>query len=117
MLPQLQNLTNLILQQNKLKIGLMQIRYVDRHTLLSALSNDLFNVYYSYKEAKEIWDSLIMKYTAKDVVRQRFVIGNYYAERWSKIKTSRFKSTNITSYLKISKQRTYLCLMSLFQSF
>ena len=37
--------------------------------------------------------------------------------RWLKIKTSRFKSTNITSYLKKSNQRTYFCLMSLFQNF
>jgi len=51
---------------------------VCRHTMLSALSNDLFDVYCSYKEAKEIWDSLILKYTAEDVVRQRFVIGKYY---------------------------------------
>jgi len=49
---------------------------VCRHTLLSALSNDLFDVHCSYKEAKEIWDSLILKYTAEDVVRQMFVIGN-----------------------------------------
>jgi len=50
---------------------------VCRHTLLSTLSNDLFDVYCSYKEAKEIWDSLILKYTVEDVVWQRFVIGNY----------------------------------------
>jgi len=37
---------------------------VCRHTMLNALSNDLFDVYCSYKEAKEIWDSLILKYTA-----------------------------------------------------
>jgi len=42
---------------------------VCRHTLLSALSNDLFEVYCSYKEAKEIWDSFILQYTAEDVVR------------------------------------------------
>ena len=47
------------------------------HTLLNALSNDLFDTYCSYKEAKAILDSLILKYTAKDVVRQRFV-KNYY---------------------------------------
>jgi len=51
---------------------------VCRHILLSALSNDLFNVYASYKEAKDIWDSLILKYTAQDIVRQRLVIENYY---------------------------------------
>jgi len=59
------------------------------YTMLSALSNDLFDVYCSYKEAKEIWDSLILKYTAEDVVRQRFVIGNYY--RWEMIEDKDIK--------------------------
>jgi len=62
---------------------------VCRHTMLSALSNDLFDVYCSYKEAKEIWDSLILKYTAEDVVRQRFVIGKYY--RWEMIEDKDIK--------------------------
>ena len=51
---------------------------VCRHTLLSVLSNDMFDVYASYKNAKDIWDSLILKYIVEDIVRQRFVIGNYY---------------------------------------
>jgi len=51
---------------------------VCHHTLLSVLSNDLFDVYASYKNAKDIWDSLILKYIAEDIVRQRFVIANYY---------------------------------------
>jgi len=54
---------------------------VCRHTLLSALSTDLFDVYCSYKEAKEIWDSLILKYTAEEVVSQRFIIGTTTAGR------------------------------------
>nr|KYP69597.1 hypothetical protein KK1_008794 [Cajanus cajan] len=57
-----------------------QANKVCRHTILSALSNDLFDVYCSYKEAKDIWDSMIMKYTMEDSVRQHFIIGNYY--RW-----------------------------------
>ncbi|KAH1208626.1 putative lactoylglutathione lyase [Glycine max] len=40
---------------------------VYRHTLLSALSNHLFDVYCSYKESKEIWDSLILKYIVEDL--------------------------------------------------
>ena len=32
----------------------VQANKVCRHTLLSVLSNDLFDVYYSYKESKEI---------------------------------------------------------------
>jgi len=39
----------------------VQANKVCRHTLLSVLSNDLFDVYCSYKEPKEIWDSLILK--------------------------------------------------------
>ncbi|XP_017416694.2 uncharacterized protein LOC108327509 [Vigna angularis] len=71
---------------------------VCRHTLLSALSNDLFDVYCSYKEAKDIWDSLILKYTTEDVVRQRFVIGNYY--RWEMIEDKDIK-TQINEYHKL----------------
>ncbi|MCI44705.1 gag-pol polyprotein, partial [Trifolium medium] len=39
---------------------------VCRCTILSTLSNELFDVYCSYKEAKEIWDSMATKYTAED---------------------------------------------------
>jgi len=42
------------------------------------LSNDLFDVHCSYKESKEIWDSLILKYIVEDIFRQRFIIANYY---------------------------------------
>ncbi|CAH9079575.1 unnamed protein product [Cuscuta epithymum] len=51
---------------------------VCRHTILSTLSNELFDVYCTKKEAKEIWSSMIAKYTAEDTVKQKFVIGNYY---------------------------------------
>ena len=37
---------------------------VCRYTIISTLSNDLFDVYCSYKEAKQIWESIIAKYTA-----------------------------------------------------
>ena len=51
-----------------------------RHTLLSvsALSNELFDVYCLYKETKAIWDLLILKYTTENVVPQIFILGNYY---------------------------------------
>jgi len=35
---------------------------VCRHTIMSTLSNDLFDVYCPCKEAKEIWDSMFVKY-------------------------------------------------------
>jgi len=79
---------------------------VCRHTLLSALSNDLFDVYCSYKEAKEIWDSFILKYIVEDIVRQRFIIGNYY--HWEMIEDKDIK-IQIKEYHKLFediKQRT-----------
>jgi len=62
------------------------------------LSNDLFDVYASYKEAKDIWDSLILKYTAEDIIRQRFMIGNYY--RWEMIEGKDIK-IQINEYHKL----------------
>jgi len=35
-------------------------------TIMNTLSNELFDVYYLYKEAKEIWDSTVLKYTAEN---------------------------------------------------
>jgi len=58
----------------------------------------LFDVYCSYKEAKEIWDSLILKYTAEDVIRQRYVIGKCY--RWEMIEDKDIK-IQINEYHKL----------------
>ncbi|CAJ2667187.1 unnamed protein product [Trifolium pratense] len=63
---------------------------VCRSTILSTLSNDLFDVYCSYKEAKEIWDSMATKYTAEDAGKQKFVIGNYY--RWEMVEEKDIKA-------------------------
>ena len=68
------------------------------HTLLSVLSNDLFDVYASYKNAKVIWDSLILKYIVEDIVLQRFVIANYY--RWEMIEGKDIK-IQINEYHKL----------------
>ncbi|KAG4954413.1 hypothetical protein JHK85_040780 [Glycine max] len=59
------------------------------HTLLNTLSNELFDVYFSYKEAKEIWESLVLKYTIKSVLRQFFIIDNYY--HWTMIEDKDIK--------------------------
>ncbi|XP_019702588.2 uncharacterized protein [Elaeis guineensis] len=59
------------------------------NTNLSTLSNDLFDVYYPYKEAKQIWESMNKKYTVEDVGQQRFVIGNY--ARWHMIEDEDIK--------------------------
>lgn len=46
--------------------GHTPIRLICRHTIISTLSDELFDVYCSYKEAKEIWENLNDKYTAED---------------------------------------------------
>ena len=56
---------------------------VCRHTILTTLSNELFDVYCAYKETKIIWDSMLKKYTAEDVGKQKFVVGNYY--KWEMV--------------------------------
>ena len=47
----------------------VQANKVCHHTLLSVLSNDLFDVYCSYKKSKEVWDSIILKYIVEDMVK------------------------------------------------
>ena len=42
---------------------------VCRHTILTTLSNELFDVYCSYKESNKIWESMVLKYTAEDAER------------------------------------------------
>jgi len=62
------------------------------------LSNDLFDVYCSYREEKDIWNSLIHKYIAEDVFRKRFVIRNY--NRWEMIEDKDIK-IQINEYYKL----------------
>jgi len=62
------------------------------------LSNDLFDVCASYKNAKDIWDSLILKYTAEYIIRQTFVIANYYC--WEMIEGKDIK-IQINEYHKL----------------
>ncbi|XP_039140534.1 uncharacterized protein LOC120277756 [Dioscorea cayenensis subsp. rotundata] len=71
---------------------------VCRHTIISTLSNELFDVYCANKEAKEIWDSMIIKYIAKDSGKQKFVIGKYY--RWEMTEDKDIK-VQINEYHKL----------------
>ena len=50
---------------------------VCRHTILSTLSNELYDVYCSYKSANEIWTKLNHKYVNEDAGSQKYVIGNF----------------------------------------
>ena len=56
---------------------------VSLYTILTTLSNKLFDVYCAYKEAKVIWESRPTKYMTEDVEKQKFVIGNYY--KWEMV--------------------------------
>ncbi|KAF8018167.1 hypothetical protein BT93_H3152 [Corymbia citriodora subsp. variegata] len=83
---------------DKLQDQWIHANKVCRHTIISTLSNELFDVYCPYKEAKQIWDSMTAKYTAEDVGRQKFVIGNYY--RWEMSNEKEIK-TQINEYHKL----------------
>ena len=48
------------------------------HTILQTISNKLFDVYYSYNDAKIIWEALIKQFTAEDATEQKFIVGKYY---------------------------------------
>ena len=50
---------------------------VCRHTILSTLFNELYDVYCSYKSAHEIWTKLNHKYVNEDAGSQKYVIGNF----------------------------------------
>lgn len=73
------------------------------HTLLNTLSNELFDVYFSYKEAKEIWESLVLKYTIESVLRQFFIIDNYY--HWTMIEDKDIK-VQINKYHNLLENTT-----------
>ena len=64
--------------------------------MLSALSNDLLDVYFSYKKMKS--KILLSSNTIKNVVRQRFVIRNYYC--WKMIEDKDLK-IQISEYYKL----------------
>ncbi|EOY31174.1 Gag-pol polyprotein, putative [Theobroma cacao] len=69
-----------------------------RHTIINMPSNELFDVYNPYKEAKQTWDSMVAKYIAKNVEKQKFVIGNFYY--WGMTDDKNIKS-QINEYHKL----------------
>ena len=48
-----------------------------RHAIPSTLSNELFDVYFQYKVAKEIWDAMNKKYILEDTGTQKYAIRNF----------------------------------------
>ena len=74
---------------------------VCRHTILTTLSNELFDVYRAYKEPKVIWELMLRKYVAKDVGKQKFVVGNYY--KWEMVDNKHIK-LQINEYYKLLEE-------------
>ncbi|OMO68765.1 hypothetical protein COLO4_29421 [Corchorus olitorius] len=78
---------------------------LDMHGVVFALTDakptddSLLNQWtHANKEAKQIWESMITKYTAEDVGKQKFVIGNFY--RWEMIDGKDIKG-QINEYHKL----------------
>jgi hypothetical protein len=44
---------------------------------LHYLSNSLFDIYCSYKTAKDIWEALKKKYSTEDVGLKKYVVGRF----------------------------------------
>ena len=73
---------------------------VCRHTILTTSSNELFDVYCAYKEAKVIWESMLKKYTTEDMGKQ-FVVGNYC--KWEMVDNKDIK-LQISEYHKLLEE-------------
>ena len=71
---------------------------VCRHTILTTLSNELFDIYCAYKEAKVNWESILTKYAAEDVGKKKFVVGNYC--KWETVANKDIK-LQINEYHKL----------------
>ena len=74
---------------------------VCRHTILTTLSNELFDIYCACKETKVIWESMLKKYTVEDVDKQKFVVGNYY--KWEMVYNKDIK-LQINEYHKLLEE-------------
>ena len=47
------------------------------YVILSTISNELFDIYYQFKVAKEIWGAMNKKYILENAGTQKYVIGNF----------------------------------------
>ena len=74
---------------------------VFRHTILTTLFDELFDVYCAYKEVKVIWELMLRKYTTKDVGKQKNFVGNYY--KWEMVDNKDIK-IQINEYHKLMEE-------------
>ena len=77
------------------------VNKVCQHTILTILSNELFDAYCAYKESKVIWESMLRKYTVEDVGKKKFVVENYY--KWEMVDSKNIK-LQITKYQKLLEE-------------
>ena len=68
---------------------------------LQTVSNEFFDMYYSCKEAKTIWEVLVTKFTAEDAMKQRFVMGKYNQWQMKDNKEMKYKSRTAKCYSRI----------------
>jgi len=78
---------------------------VCRHTILSTLYDVLFDVYCSYKVAKEIWDN--MSSTLLRMLPNRsLLLETIYGGKWKRTRKSKCRSTSITNSSKNGRRGT-----------
>ena len=53
------------------------VDFVCRNYLLNGLDNTLYNVYWAFNTARELWESLDKKYKTKDAGLKKFVVGKF----------------------------------------
>ena len=54
-----------------------QSDFLCRNYILNRLENNLYDIYSSYKTAKEVWEMLEKKYKTEDTGAKKFVIGKF----------------------------------------
>nr|XP_009587827.1 uncharacterized protein LOC104085489 [Nicotiana tomentosiformis] len=83
---------------NKIVESWQYANKVCHHAILQTISNELFDVYCSYKEAKAIWEALIKKFTTEDATKQKFIVEKFY--QWQ-MRDDKEMNVQITEYQKL----------------
>ena len=65
----------------------MQSDFLYRNYILNRLENNLYDIYSSYKTAKEVWEMLEKKYKTEDAGAKKFVIGKFFKYNMADTKT------------------------------
>ncbi|XP_042027280.1 uncharacterized protein LOC121774480 [Salvia splendens] len=65
------------LEQTRRRMKWENDDYICRGHILNGISDSLFDVYQNVESAKELWDSLEVKYMAEDALSKKFLVGNF----------------------------------------